>query len=130
MIRMRGICVPIDGSACRSGIDSGVLLRTSAREAAMSKQTGPDSGRLDQILKSVDYFKPVATRRDFMQKMLLAGGSAAVAVASLGKGANVFASPLDPNPMVDFVDAAVGAARLRIAFYTNARRSGSPLPVA
>src|SRR5260370_26656449 len=130
MIRMTRICVPIDGSACRSGIDSGVLLRTSAREAAMSKQAGPDSGRLDQILKSVDYFKPVATRRDFMQKMLLAGGSAAVAMASLGKVANVFASPLDPNPVVDFVDAAVGAERIGIAFYGNALGSGSPFSVA
>ena len=91
----------------------------------MSEQ--PDSGRLEQILKRVDFFKPVATRRSFMQKMLLAGGTAAVGVTSLGKVANVFASSDAP---LDFVNAAVGAERIGIAFYGNALGSGSPYSVA
>jgi len=93
----------------------------------MTDQPTPDSGRLEQILKSVDQFKPMATRRDFMQKLALAGGGAAIAVASLGKVANVLASG---NPVLDFVNAAVGAERIGIAFYGNALGKGSPYSVA
>ncbi len=92
----------------------------------MTDQLLPDSGRLEQILKSVDHFKPIATRRGFMQKLVLAGGSAAVAAASLGKVADVFASS---GPVLDFVNAAVGAERIGIAFYGNALGSGSPYSV-
>ena len=45
----------------------------------------PESGRLEQILERVDFFKPVATRRGFMQKLLLAGGAAAAGAAGLSK---------------------------------------------
>ena len=89
----------------------------------MTEPIPAESGRLEQILESVSHFKPVTTRRSFMQKMMLAGGSAAVAAASLGKMANVFASS---NPVLDFVNAAVGAERIGIAFYGNALGSGSP----
>jgi hypothetical protein len=76
----------------------------------------------------VDHFKPLATRRSFMQKLLLAGGAggAAVAAASLGKVTTVFAS----NPVLDFVNAAVGAERIGIAFYGNSLGTGSPYSVA
>jgi ferritin-like protein len=93
----------------------------------MTEQLTPDSGRLEQLLKSVDHFKPLATRRDFMQKLVLAGGGAAIAAASLGKVANVFASG---NPVLDFVNAAVGAERIGIAFYGNALGKASPYSVA
>jgi ferritin-like protein len=93
----------------------------------MTEQLTPDSGRLEQLLKSVDHFKPLATRRDFMQKLVLAGGGAAIAAASLGKVANVFASG---NPVLDFVNAAVGAERIGIAFYGNALGKGSLYSVA
>jgi hypothetical protein len=93
----------------------------------MTEPIRDDSGRLEQILKSVDHFKPVTTRRSFMQKVALAGGSAAVAAVSLGKVANVFASS---NPVLDFVNAAVGAERIGIAFYGNALGSGSPYSTA
>ncbi len=86
-----------------------------------------NSGRMEQILKRVDFFKPVATRRGFMQKMLVAGGTAAVGAAGLGKVASVFASS---NPALDFVNAAVGAERIGIAFYGNAIGSGSPFSVS
>jgi hypothetical protein len=89
----------------------------------MTDQSTPDTGRLEQILKSVDQFKPMATRRGFMQKLVLAGGGAALAAATLGKVANVFAST---NPVLDFVNAAVGAERIGIAFYGNALGKGSP----
>lgn len=86
-----------------------------------------DTGRLEQILESVDHFKPVTTRRSFIQKAVLAGGSAAVAAVSLGKVANVFAST--DSAVLDFVNAAVGAERIGIAFYGNALGSGSPFSV-
>lgn len=85
----------------------------------------PDTGRIEQLLKGVDFFKPVATRRSFMQKVLLAGGTAAVGVAGLGKVANVFA-----DTGIGFVTAAIGAERIGIAFYGNALGSGSPYSVA
>ncbi len=93
----------------------------------MNDQLLHDSGRLEQILGSVDHFKPITTRRSFMQKLMLAGGSTAVAAASLGKVAKVFASS---NPVIDFVNAAVGAERIGIAFYGNALGSGSPFSIA
>jgi len=93
----------------------------------MTEPTSSETGRLEQILESVNHFKPVTTRRSFMQKVVLAGGSAAIAAASLGKMANVFASS---NPVLDFVNAAVGAERIGIAFYGNALGSGSPFSVA
>ncbi|MDQ6877943.1 MAG: ferritin-like domain-containing protein [Candidatus Dormibacteraeota bacterium] len=89
----------------------------------MADQRTPESGRLEQILKSVDHFKPVATRRNFMTKMLLVGGSAAVGAASLGKITTAFAAS---SPVLDFVNAAVGAERIGIAFYGNALGTGSP----
>jgi hypothetical protein len=93
----------------------------------MTEPTSSETGRLEQMLESVNHFKPVTTRRSFMQKVVLAGGVAAVAAASLGKMANVFASS---NPVLDFVNAAVGAERIGIAFYGNALGSGSPFSVA
>jgi Ferritin-like domain len=93
----------------------------------MTEPIPAESGRLEQILESVSHFKPVTTRRSFMQKMMLASGGAAVAGVSFGKMANVFASS---NPVLDFVNAAVGAERIGIAFYGNALGSGSPYSAA
>ena len=93
----------------------------------MTEPIHAETGRLEQILESANHFKPATTRRSFMQKLVLAGGSAAFAAVSLGKVANVFASS---NPVLDFVNAAVGAERIGIAFYGNALGSGSPYSVA
>src|SRR5260370_19085552 len=57
---------------------------------------------------------------------MLGGGPGAVAPAGLGRVANVFAS----SPVLDFVNAAVGAERIGIAFYGNALGSGSPYSTA
>jgi Ferritin-like domain len=94
----------------------------------MSEEMAPDSGRLEQILRSIDHFKPVDTRRSFMQKLMVAGAGAAVAATGVGKVANVFASSDDP--VLAFVNAAVGAERIGIAFYGNALGSGSAYSVA
>lgn len=93
----------------------------------MTDEFAPESGRLEQILETVDHFKPTATRRAFMQKLVLAGGTVAAAAAGLGKVTNVLAAP---GPVLGFVNAAVGAERIGIAFYGNALGSGSPYSVA
>ncbi len=91
----------------------------------MSEQL--EGGGVEQIVRRVDFFKPVATRRGFMQKMVIAGGTAAAGVAGLGKLSTVFASS---SPALDFVNAAVGAERIGITFYGNALGSGSPYSVS
>ncbi|HKC20098.1 MAG TPA: hypothetical protein VKE27_10750, partial [Candidatus Dormibacteraeota bacterium] len=93
----------------------------------MTDQVDRETGRLEQMLKSVDFFRPAATRRSFMQKLLLAGGGAAVAAAGAGRIGTVLASG---GAVVDFVNAAVGAERIGIAFYGNAIGSGSNFSVA
>jgi len=87
----------------------------------MSSPDEVDGGRLDQILKSVDFFKPVATRRGFMQKLVMAGGAAVAGASVVGRITNVFA-----DTATDFATAAIGAERIGIAFYGNAVGSGSP----
>lgn len=94
----------------------------------MTDRQLPESGRLEQILESVDHFRPITTRRSFMQKLLLAGSTTAVAAAGLGKVANVFASIPPTNPVLDFVNAAVGAERIGIAFYGNVRHNAPQFP--
>src|SRR6478736_4870753 len=103
-------------------------IATQEAQTIMSDELAPDTGRLEQILKSVDHFKPVDTRRSFMQKLMVAGAGAAFAATTLGKATNVFASSDDA--VLAFVNAAVGAERIGIAFYGNALGSGSPYSVA
>jgi len=90
----------------------------------MRDERPEETGRMEQILRSVDYFKPVATRRGFMQKLAIAGGAAAVAAVGGSRVVGVLAGA--SNPVLDFVNAAVGAERIGIAFYGNALGSGSP----
>ena len=89
----------------------------------MRDERPEETGRIDQILRSVDYFKPVSTRRGFMQKLAIAGGTAAIAAVGAGRVTGVFAAS---GAVLDFVNAAVGAERIGIAFYGNALGKGSP----
>ena len=91
----------------------------------MSDVGAPESGRLEQILERVDFFNPVATRRGFMQKLLLAGGVTAAGAAGLTR-----VIPALADAATDFASAAVGAERIGIAFYGNAIGSGSPWSAA
>jgi hypothetical protein len=91
----------------------------------MSEEQVSHHGSLDQILKRVDFFKPVATRRSFMRTLMLAGGAAAAGAAGLAKVTGVLA-----DTATDFVTAAIGAERIGIAFYGNALGSGSPYSAA
>lgn len=91
----------------------------------MRDLNAPESGRLEQLLKTVDAFKPVATRRSFMQKLIVAGGAAAAGAAGLSR-----VIPALADATTDFAAAAVGAERIGIAFYGNALGSGSPYSTA
>lgn len=83
-----------------------------------------EPGGLEQVLRRIHFLKPVATRRGFMQKVLLAGGGAAAGIAGVGRVTNAFA-----DTATDFVNAAVGAERIGIAFYGNAVGTGSPYSI-
>jgi hypothetical protein len=74
--------------------------------------------RADNVLRRVDFFKSVNTRRTFMSRLLAAGGGAAVGGALVGRVQAVFAST--DTDVVNFGNAAVGAERIGIAFYSNA----------
>src|SRR5260370_4893958 len=100
----------------------GAIVRTSQRRWTMTPPLQPEGGRLEQILQSIDHFKPMATRRSFMQKLMLAGGTAAVASARLGRVAHVFAS----DPVPHLVNSARGAERIGNALYGNAIGSATP----
>jgi len=93
----------------------------------MNDQLSSETGRLEQILKSVDYFKPISTRRGFMQKLMLVGGGAAAGIAGLGKVTDVFADAA--SVATGFVVDAIGAERIGIAFYGNALGEGSNFSV-
>ncbi len=74
--------------------------------------------RAENILRRVDLFKPISTRRTFMSRLLAAGGGAAVGGALMSRVQAVFAST--DAQVVNFGNAAVGAERIGIAFYSNA----------
>src|SRR5260370_35225514 len=91
----------------------GAIVRTSQRRWTMTTPLQPEGGRLEQILQSIDHFKPMATRRSFMQKLMLAGGTAAIASTGLGRVANCFAS----GPVPHLLNAARGPDPTANPFY-------------
>ncbi len=76
------------------------------------------AARSDSIIRRVDFFKPVSTRRRFMSLLLAAGGGGAVGGALVSRVQTAFAS--SDSDVVTFGNAAVGAERIGIAFYSNA----------
>ncbi len=81
-----------------------------------------DFARVENVLRTVDFFRPVSTRRVFLGKLLAAGGGVAAAssVGTLASVTPAFASG------TTFPNAAVGAERIAIAFYGDALGVGSP----
>ncbi len=85
----------------------------------MIERISPDQAqRAENILRSVDTFKPAGTRRAFMARLLASGGAAALAVGLGARNRTALASTDDQ--VVNFGNAAVGAERIGIAFYSNA----------
>jgi hypothetical protein len=115
----------------------------------------PNAERIENILRTSEFFGATSTRRRFMQRILATGGGVAlsgvVGPAVLGcdsmspRDANapvtgparatgspatdVVRSASDPDPVTDFGNAAVGAERIGIAFYNNALGKVSPFGV-
>ena len=85
-------------------------------ESDMAHETAPDSARVENVLRTVDFFRPVSTRRVFLGKLLAAGGGVAAAssVGTLASVTPAFAAG------TSFPSAAVGAERIAVAFYGNA----------
>ena len=75
------------------------------------------TNRVERILGSVDFFKPVATRRKFLTAVAAGGAGVAAAATGLARAIPVSA---DTGTVVGFGSAAVGAERIAVAFYSNA----------
>jgi len=91
----------------------------------MSDETQqPDAQRIENLLTPVDFFRPVATRRKFLSRMLAAGGGVAVGSVIggrvLSRSQVAHAAVATADPVTAFGNAAVGAERIAVAFYSNA----------
>jgi len=84
--------------------------------------------RAENVLRRVDFFRSVNTRRRFMSSLLAAGGGAAVGGALIGRIQTAFAST--DADVLNFGNAAVGAERIGIAFYSNALGTTTEFGVA
>jgi hypothetical protein len=74
-------------------------------------------GRVERIFESVDFFRPRSTRRKFLTAIAAGGAGAAVAAAGLGR---VIPASADSGTVIGFGNAAVGAEKIAVAFYSNA----------
>jgi len=98
----------------------------------MSEETQePDAERIENILRTSEFFQATSTRRKFMQHILATGGGVAlggvVGVAVLSR--DMKSARAADDPVTDFGNAAVGAERIGIAFYSNALGQVSPFGV-
>jgi hypothetical protein len=83
-------------------------------------------GRVERVLESVDFFKPRSTRRKFLTAIAAGGAGAAAAAAGLSR---VIPASADSGTVVGFGNAAVGAEKIAVAFYSNALGMTSPYGV-
>ncbi len=95
----------------------------------MSEETQTE--RIENILRTSEFFRATSTRRKFMQRILATGGGVALGgvmgVTVLGR--DVKSARAADDPVTDFGNAAVGAERIGIAFYSNALGQVSPFGV-
>src|SRR5215472_19103056 len=94
----------------------------------MSEAQAPNAERIEKILSTSDFFQATSTRRMLVQRILATGRGVAVGGAV---GAAVLSSGMKSvraanDPVMDFGNAAVGAERIGIAFYSNALGQESP----
>jgi ferritin-like protein len=91
----------------------------------------PNAEHIENILRTSEFFRLTNTRRNFMQSILATGGGVAVggAVGLAALSRNLKVAQAADNPVVDFGNAAVGAERIGIAFYSNALGQTSPFGV-
>ena len=99
----------------------------STGEEIISEAQAPNAERIETILSTSDFFREASTRRTLVRRILATGrgvavgGAVGVALLSGMKSARAAG-----NPVVDFGNAAVGAERIGIAFYSNALGQESP----
>ena len=84
--------------------------------------------RMENILRRSDFFKSVSSRRTFMSRLIAAGGGTVAGAGLMGRIQTVFAST--DGDVVNFGNAAVGAERIGIAFYSNALGTPTEFGVA
>ena len=91
----------------------------------------PHAERIENILRTSEFFRTTSNRRTFMQRILAAGGGVALggAVGVAGLSRNVKLAHAAGDPVTAFGNAAVGAERIGIAFYNNALGQVSPFGV-
>lgn len=100
-------------------------------EKPVSEQTTPlDAERIDQVLRSVDHFRPNQTRRRFVEKLLAVGSGAALAAGATVLGTPTVARAASDSDILAFGSAAVGAERIGITLYDNALGVKSPYGVS
>lgn len=93
----------------------------------MAPESRSSMSAVDRVLSSVDFFRPVSTRRKFLTAIAAGGAGAAAAVAGLGR---VIPASADAGTVVGFGNAAVGAEKIAVAFYSNALGQASSFGVA
>jgi ferritin-like protein len=91
----------------------------------------PNAERIENILRTSEFFRATSTRRKFMHRILTTGGGAVLggAVGTAVLSSNVKVAYAQVDPVTDFGNAAVGAERIGIAFYNNALGQPSPFGV-
>lgn len=87
--------------------------------------------RIENILRTSEFFSLTNTRRKFMQRILATGGGVALGgvVGQAFLRADMTSVHAADDPVTDFGNAAVGAERIGIAFYSNALGQSSPFGV-
>src|SRR5215470_2524100 len=103
----------------------------STGEKIMSEAQAPNAERIETILSTSDFFRATSTRRMLVQRILATGRSVAVggAVGVAVLSRNMKSVRAAGDPVIDFGNAAVGAERIGIAFYSNALGQTSPFGV-
>lgn len=107
-------------------------MKFNTGEKIMPEAQASNAERIETILSTSDFFRATSTRRTWVQRILATGRGVAVGgavgVAVLSRGMK--SARAADDPVMDFGNAAVGAERIGIAFYSNALGEESPFGVA
>jgi len=92
----------------------------------------PNAERIESILRTSEFFcTTMSSRRKFMQRILATSGGVALGgiVGAAVLSGDIKSARAADDPVTDFGNAAVGAERIGIAFYSNALGQVSPFGV-
>jgi hypothetical protein len=91
----------------------------------------PNPERIENVLCTSEFFRATNTRREFMQRILATSAGVALggAMGMAFLGRNMESAHAADDPVIAFGNAAVGAERIGIAFYSNALGQTSPFSV-